>query len=112
MLMLQPGFLRLNPNGRIPTLLDASQSPPFAVLETSAQLLYLLKEYDKEDTFGFKDEFERNEALQWLFFWHGKPHSILLWSSTDGRAQMKSLKMCTTTNTVTQQAEVPRTKAK
>jgi glutathione S-transferase len=60
-------FLRLNPNGRIPTLVDNSQNPPFPVLETSAQLLYLLKEFDKEDVFGFKDEFERNEALQWMF---------------------------------------------
>ena len=23
------------------------------------------------DVFGFTDELERNEALQWLFFWHG-----------------------------------------
>ena len=58
-------FLRLNPNGRIPTLVDNSQSPPFPVIETSAQLLYLLKFADKEDAFGFKDELERNEALQW-----------------------------------------------
>lgn len=64
-------FLRLNPNGRIPTLVDNAQSPPFPVFETSAQLLYLLKEYDNTDEFGFKDEFERNETLQWMFFWHG-----------------------------------------
>lgn len=64
-------FLRLNPNGRIPTLVDNTQSPPFPVIETSAQLLYLLKFYDQDDTFGFTDELDRNEALQWLFFWHG-----------------------------------------
>ena len=64
-------FLRLDPNGRIPILLDHNQSPPFPVMETSAELLYLLKEYDNKDVFGFKDEFERSEALQWLFFWHG-----------------------------------------
>ncbi|KAK6078898.1 glutathione s-transferase II [Seiridium cupressi] len=58
------GFLRLNPNGRIPVLVDNNQSPPFTVHETSAELLYLLKEADKEDKFGFKDELERNEALQ------------------------------------------------
>ena len=39
-------------------------------METSAELLYLLKFADKDDTFGFKDELERNECLQWLFFWH------------------------------------------
>lgn len=40
-------------------------------METSAELLYLLKEFDTKDTFGFKDELERNECLQWLFFYHG-----------------------------------------
>lgn len=64
-------FLRLDPNGRIPVLIDNNQSPPFTVHETSAEMLYLLKFADKEDKFGFKDEFERNEALQWTFFWHG-----------------------------------------
>ncbi|MCJ1425022.1 hypothetical protein MMC29_002910 [Sticta canariensis] len=64
-------FLRLNPNGRIPVIVDNDQSPPFTVMETSAELLYLLKLADKEDKFGFTDEFERNQCLQWLFFWHG-----------------------------------------
>lgn len=57
--------------GRIPVLVDHTQSPPFTVMETSAELLYLLKEFDKNDEFGFTDELERSEALQWLFFWHG-----------------------------------------
>ena len=64
-------FLRLDPNGRIPILIDHTQSPPFPVMETSAELLYLLKFADKNDVFGFKDELERSQALQWLFFWHG-----------------------------------------
>jgi len=64
-------FLRLDPNGRIPVLVDNTQSPPFAVMETSAELLYLLKLADKKDTFGFKDELERSQCLQWVFFWHG-----------------------------------------
>ncbi|KAF1982779.1 glutathione S-transferas-like protein [Aulographum hederae CBS 113979] len=63
-------FLRLNPNGRIPVIVDNNQSPPFPVMETSAELLYLLK-YDKDNHFGFKDELEQNELVQWLFFWHG-----------------------------------------
>src|SRR6266542_6927605 len=42
-----------------------------ALMETSAELLYLLKFADKDDIFGFKDEFENSECLQWLFFWHG-----------------------------------------
>ncbi|KKY28680.1 putative glutathione s-transferase [Phaeomoniella chlamydospora] len=64
-------FLRLDPNGRIPIIIDNSQSPPFPVMETSAELLYLLKFADKDDVFGFKDELERSQCLQWLFFWHG-----------------------------------------
>ena len=57
--------------GRIPVLVDHNQSPPYPVMETSAELLYLLKFYDPNDEFGFKDELERSDALQWLFFWHG-----------------------------------------
>jgi len=64
-------FLRLNPNGRIPVIIDNTVSPPFPVMETSAELVYLLKFADKDGKFGFKDELERNECLQWLFFWHG-----------------------------------------
>lgn len=78
-------FLRLNPNGklivgytnshwlqsgRIPILIDNTQSPPFPVMETSAELIYLLK-LDKDHHFGFEDEREQSELLQWLFFWHG-----------------------------------------
>jgi glutathione S-transferase len=66
--------------GRIPVLVDHTQSPPFCVMETSAELLYLLKFADKKDMFGFTDELERNEALQWLFFWHGSgaPYVFLI----------------------------------
>ena len=64
-------FLRLNPNGRIPVLVDNARSPPFPVFETSAQLLYLAEHYDKDARFTFRDDLERSEALQWLFFWHG-----------------------------------------
>lgn len=39
-------------------------------METSAELLYLLKFADKDDVFGFKDELERSQCLQWLFFWY------------------------------------------
>ncbi|KAH9844505.1 Disulfide-bond oxidoreductase [Teratosphaeria destructans] len=69
-------FLRIDPNGRIPVLVDNQETGydgrnPFTVHETSAELFYLLKKYDREDAFGFKDDLERNQALQWTFFWHG-----------------------------------------
>lgn len=34
-------------------------------------MLYLLKTHDKSDTFGFQNELERSQCLQWMFFWHG-----------------------------------------
>jgi len=64
-------FLRLDPNGRIPLLIDNTQNPPFSVHETSAELFYLLKFADKQDKFGFTNDLERNQALQWTFFYHG-----------------------------------------
>ncbi|CZT11422.1 related to URE2-nitrogen catabolite repression regulator [Rhynchosporium graminicola] len=69
-------FLKLNPNGRIPVLVDNTKSPPFPVIETSAIMLYLLKQFDSKDTFGFKDELERSQCLQWLLFWHGSGQPI------------------------------------
>lgn len=64
-------YLRLNPNGRIPTIIDNTLSPPFPVFETAAEMIYLLKLADKDHKFGFQDELEQSECLQWLFFWHG-----------------------------------------
>jgi len=56
--------------GRIPILIDNTESPPFPVMETSAELLYLLK-FDKDNLFSFQDEREQSELMQWLIFWHG-----------------------------------------
>jgi glutathione S-transferase len=33
--------------------------------------LYLQSKYDKDNVFGFADDLEKSEVLQWLFFWHG-----------------------------------------
>jgi len=69
----EPWYLKLNPNGRIPVLVDRSRND-FAVFETSAILLYLAQHYDKDLKFGFnpiKDADEYSVVLQWLFFSHG-----------------------------------------
>ncbi|KAK6505882.1 hypothetical protein TWF481_007772 [Arthrobotrys musiformis] len=62
-------FLRLNPNGRIPVVIDNDKS--FSVMETSAELLYLVDREDKDHHFDFTDPLEKSQLLQWLYFWHG-----------------------------------------
>jgi len=64
-------FLAINPNGRIPVIIDNTVAPPFSVHETSAQLVYLADKYDVDHRFSFTDPLERSELFQWLFFWHG-----------------------------------------
>jgi glutathione S-transferase len=81
-------FLRLNPNGTlphqlkvfhssdlaqglIPVLLDSSLTSQFPIFESSAILIYLQKKIDTTFIFGFRDERESLECLQWLLFWHG-----------------------------------------
>jgi Glutathione S-transferase, N-terminal domain len=71
----EPWFLALNPNGRIPVLVDRSRNN-FVVFETSAILLYLSQHYDKEYKFWFKSDDEDggndySRMLQWMFFSHG-----------------------------------------
>ena len=64
-------FLRLNPNGKIPVIVDNTSSKPVPVFESSAELLYLVEKYDKEHRFGFTTPEEQSQLLQWLFFFHG-----------------------------------------
>jgi len=69
----EPWFIKLNPNGRIPVLVDRSRNN-FAVFETAAILLYLEQHYDKEFKFSFdpvKQPDDYSEMLQWIFFVHG-----------------------------------------
>jgi glutathione S-transferase len=60
-------FLKTNPNGRIPAIIDHSRNS-FPVFESGAIFLYLAEHYDKDFTFSFEDADERSECLQWLFF--------------------------------------------
>ncbi|KAG0704305.1 thioredoxin-like protein [Suillus ampliporus] len=69
----EPWFIKLNPNGRIPVLVDR-QREDFVVFETAAILLYLEQHYDPERKFGFdpvKQPNEYSEMLQWIFWAHG-----------------------------------------
>ncbi|KIY73674.1 glutathione S-transferase [Cylindrobasidium torrendii FP15055 ss-10] len=67
----EPWFIKLNPNGRIPVLVDHARGD-FPVFETAAILLYLQQHYDTQNKFAFEPKSnEESEMLQWLFFSHG-----------------------------------------
>lgn len=63
-----PAYRAINPNGRIPAIVDhapADGGAPFPVFETGAIMVYLA---DKEKRFLPTSVRERSEVLQWLFW--------------------------------------------
>ncbi|KDR82706.1 hypothetical protein GALMADRAFT_57341 [Galerina marginata CBS 339.88] len=69
----EPWFLAMNPNGRIPVLVDRTRGD-FAVFETAAILLYLAQRCDREEKFWFdpvREQEEYSVMLQWTFWAHG-----------------------------------------
>lgn len=62
-----PEFLSLNPNGKIPALIDPSgpDGKPIALFESGAILVYLA---DKTGQFVPADATGRYETMQWVFF--------------------------------------------
>ncbi|KAK4705765.1 glutathione S-transferase, partial [Phenoliferia sp. Uapishka_3] len=62
-----PAFLAINPNGRIPCLVDHSDND-FAVWESDAILVYLVEKYDTKNLISFAGAKEKTQTLQWLFF--------------------------------------------
>jgi len=62
-----PEFLSLNPNGKIPAIIDPSgpAGAPLPLFESGAILMYLA---DKAGEFIKKDAAGRYETLQWLMF--------------------------------------------
>ena len=76
-------------------------------METSAELLYLEKEYDKDNAFGFKDDLERSEALQWLFFWHGElSHPKFIYASNREQVAELLIKACRTMGHISQPCDL------
>jgi GST-like protein len=61
-------FVSINPNSKIPALLDHSTSPPTRIFESGAILIYLAEKFD---ALYPKDPSARAECLSWLFWQMG-----------------------------------------
>ncbi|MGM0559385.1 MAG: glutathione-dependent disulfide-bond oxidoreductase [Myxococcota bacterium] len=62
------GFVDVNPNSKIPALMDHRQDPPQRVFESGSILLYLAEAFGE---FLPEDHGARTEALSWLFWQMG-----------------------------------------
>lgn len=62
------GFVEINPNSKIPALVDHSQNPPLRVFESGSILLYLAEKFK---AFIPTDIAARTECLNWLFWQMG-----------------------------------------
>ncbi|CAG8648708.1 5138_t:CDS:2, partial [Paraglomus occultum] len=60
-------FLKINPNGKIPAIVDHSRDN-FSVFESAAIMLYLGEHYDPEGKLLSKDPNLRSETIQWMMF--------------------------------------------
>lgn len=63
----EPAFLRINPNGRVPAIIDRDNDD-FAVFESGAILIYLA---EKSGLFLPQDVKDRSRVLQWLMWQMG-----------------------------------------
>jgi GST-like protein len=61
-------FVAINPNSKIPALLDYSTTPPTRVFESAAIVMYLAEKFD---AFLPKSGAARAECLSWLFWQMG-----------------------------------------
>src|SRR5690349_8485117 len=62
------GFVEINPNSKIPALVDRSGAEPVRVFESGAILLYLAEKFG---ALRPKDTVKRTECLSWLFWQMG-----------------------------------------
>jgi GSH-dependent disulfide-bond oxidoreductase len=62
------GFVDVNPNSKIPALMDTSTTPPTRVFESGAILLYLAEKFG---AFVPTDAARRAECMSWLFWQMG-----------------------------------------
>jgi GST-like protein len=62
------GFVAVNPNSKIPAMMDYSAKEPIRLFESGSMMLYLA---DKYDAFLSKDVAKRAETMNWLFWQMG-----------------------------------------
>ncbi|MFC4291421.1 glutathione-dependent disulfide-bond oxidoreductase [Sphingorhabdus arenilitoris] len=62
------GFVAINPNSKIPALMDHSVQPPLRLFESGSMLIYLAEKFD---TFLSKDPAKRAETINWLMWQMG-----------------------------------------
>ena len=62
------GFVGINPNSKIPAMMDYSENPPQRLFESGSILLYLAEKFG---AFLPKDAGKRTETLNWLFWQMG-----------------------------------------
>ncbi|MEM1388988.1 MAG: glutathione-dependent disulfide-bond oxidoreductase [Pseudomonadota bacterium] len=62
------GFVAVNPNSKIPALVDRSTQTPTSVFESAAILMYLAEKFD---AFTLTDPAKRPEMLSWLMWQMG-----------------------------------------
>src|SRR3546814_10732351 len=62
------GFVSVNPNSKIPALMDHGVSPPRRVFESGSILVYLAEKFG---AFLPTDPARRTETLNWLFWQMG-----------------------------------------
>lgn len=67
----EPWFTAINPNGRIPAIVD-HDNKGLAVFEGSSILSYLSRKYDKDRRFSFSpDDDDYSRAESWIAWQHG-----------------------------------------
>ena len=62
------GFVKANPNSKIPAMMDHTTDPPTRVFESASILMYLA---DKFGAFMPEEHRARTEAINWLFWVQG-----------------------------------------
>ena len=67
------GFTEINPNSKIPALLDQSTTPPTRVFESGAIMVYLAEKFG---AFLPKETAARAECMSWLFWQMGSAPTL------------------------------------